>query len=67
MIKNVNEFKGNSIHIRTDFIADGADDITAANAEGSIYLKYPAGSTILDAANKKVYVLDASRTAYKEQ
>ena len=53
-------------YYRTDFIADSAEDVEAANAEGSEYFKYPAGSTIYDADNKKVYILNASRTEYKE-
>jgi len=53
-------------YFRSDLIADGSADITAANAQGSRYLYYPAGTTITDTANKKLYILNASRTAFSE-
>ena len=50
----------------TDFICDDTDDVTAANAEGSDYLNYPSGSSILCLEDKKVYVLKADNSAYVE-
>lgn len=52
-------------YYRTQFIADGTEDITAMNAEGSTYLNYPAGSAVLCIGDGNVYVLNASETEYE--
>ena len=49
---------------KTDFIADGFEDIEAMNAEGSEYLNYPAGSTVKRMDNDFIYVLNADCTRY---
>ena len=52
--------------VRTDFLADEETDITAMNAEGSEYLKYPAGSMVYCVESKKKYILKADCTEYTE-
>ena len=52
--------------VRTDFLADEETDITAMNAEGSEYLKYPAGSMVYCVESKKKYILKADCTEYAE-
>lgn len=53
------------IYYQTAFVADGTSDITAMNAQGSVYLNYPAGSAALCIEDGNVYVLNASETEYE--
>lgn len=60
------QHENGSSYDRTDFIADAATDVTAMNANGSAYLKYPAGSMVYCAADGKKYILKADQSAYVE-
>ncbi len=64
--KEVNGKSVENTYFRTDFVADGESDITAANTAGSEYLDYPAGSCIYSAEEKKMYMLNASEDEYAE-
>lgn len=51
---------------KTQFIVDGSSDITAMNAEGSNYLNYPAGSSVVFKDFSKFYVMNPAETAFEE-
>lgn len=57
-------YVGGNSYQQTTFVADETSDITAMNAEGSVYLNYPAGSAALCLADGNVYILNAEETEY---
>lgn len=61
---NIRREEADAEHYISSFVADSAEDIEAMNEEGSEYLHYPAGTSVICLGDGKIYILNADETEY---